>query len=140
MIQPTTLPDHDYPLQALDSTYSRALENAIGGHINTSAIGHLLADEPNKRRKVYLEFVDTDRWRMMTALKRAGFEMDTLRRVRETALNALPAQRGLSCLVTGTALAIRRFLEENSQVHLASVDLPEYSWLSASHERVSALS
>ena len=104
---------------------------ALACQINENAVEQLLRDAQDKRRKLYLEFHLTCPQQLLRTLDMAGFDMTTVKRVQTTGPVEATSDSGVSCLVTGTAHTIRRFLLNNAMVHRVSVDLPEYSWLSS---------
>lgn len=106
---------------------------AVSCQVNTSGLYHLIQDEPGKRRKVYLEFSPGTKGQPLEDLAQAGFDMESIRQPHRIAHK----QDVFSCLVIGTSETILRFLQYNQQVRLASIDLPEYSWLSAATENTS---
>lgn len=120
------------PLSLLDE---QEWEGSLQCRINPNALARLLRDNPEKRRKVYFEMMPSSQHQLLLDLENAGFDMGTMKRQRVIQPQALNRQEGFSCLITGTVNAILRFLYKNPQVILASVDFPEYSWLSSNPDR-----
>ncbi len=98
--------------------------------VNKTALNLLIQDDPAKRRKVYLEFGSANPHEVLETLKRAGFDMSSLKRLKEIPAKRSTSIKGLSCLIKGSARAILKFLQNNPKILLVSIDLPEYSWLS----------
>lgn len=110
---------------------------SITCQINLDAAEQLFRDEPGKRRRIYLEFKHGNPTQIVLGLGMAGFDLSSLRRLRYPAsCMTSTLQYCFSCLITGTSENIVKFLYRNPQVHRASIDLPEYSWLSVSPERL----
>lgn len=101
--------------------------------MNLNALQWLLNDEPEKRRKVYLEFNSSDNQAILNDLQQAGFTLDTVKPIHKRNSIKSPTPEVLSCLITGKALTILRFLRRSPKILLVSIDLPEYSWLSSRH-------
>ena len=94
--------------------------------VNEPALVQLYRDEPGKRRRVYLEFDQVDVDAILQDLHKAGFDMKTLKRPHTPSDSHVGA---FNCLITGPAQAILTLLKECSSIFLASIDLPEYTWL-----------
>jgi len=110
------------------SFISEKRPSEIACHINAEALDQLMRDHPHKRRRAYLEFKGANSKEILAELARAGFDMCTLKRLRSFFHTS---HKGFGCLITGSSQTILKFLNCNTKVLSASIDLPEYSWLSA---------
>ncbi len=106
------------------------LLSKVRGKVQPKSVQQLLHDKPERRRRVYLEFRCRNMRQVFSELEHAGFDMTTLKPLLSKKAN----QPQGGCLVTGTVQTILRFFRQKPKVLRASVDFPEYSWLSTSKE------
>ncbi len=99
--------------------------------LNENALPLLRHDDPEKRRRVYLELQGSDPQALLAELAQAGFDMNTLCSLEDPSLSVKATRPELHCLIMGTANAILTLLQSSAHLVLARVDLPEYTWLSS---------
>lgn len=102
--------------------------------LDNGTMSLLLSDSPEKRRRVYFEFTHAQPQQVIRQLETAGFDISTLKNLRQIQRDTMQIQHAISCFITGPVNTILAFLKRNQHISLASIDFPEYTLVSAGNE------